>query len=152
MFKFPHKQSGDDDTISLNMTPMIDVIFQLIIFFICAIHFKSVEGKLAAYIPKDKEPKAISVNQPLQELEVRINLIYNEKNPLTPTIKIDEDLIPDWKELAQKIAFISNFYKNTNISVIFKIDSQEQIPAQAVIDAINACKQAGIEPQLVNKH
>ena len=36
-----------------DMTPMIDVVFLMIIFFIC-IDFKVLESKLAAFLPKDK--------------------------------------------------------------------------------------------------
>ena len=150
MFKFPQEQSSEN-AFGINITPMIDIIFQLIIFFMCAVHFKSVEGKLSTYIPKDKEQKSMAANQTLQKIEVIISLLYNENNPMTPTIKIGEDIIPDWNELAQKVALIDDSYKNTNTSVIFKIDSQEQIPVQVVIDAINACKHSGVEPQLMRK-
>ncbi len=37
----------------LEMTPMIDVTFLLLIFFICTIKFKSLEGKLSAFLPND---------------------------------------------------------------------------------------------------
>ena len=42
-----------DDECELQMTPMIDVVFLLLIFFLCTIKFKTLEGKLAAYLPKD---------------------------------------------------------------------------------------------------
>jgi len=42
----------------LEMTPMIDVTFLLLIFFMCTLKFKTLEGKLAAYLPKD-----VGVNQ-----------------------------------------------------------------------------------------
>ena len=35
------------------MTPMIDVTFLLLIFFMCTLKFKILEGKLGAYLPKD---------------------------------------------------------------------------------------------------
>ena len=35
-----------------DMTPMIDAVFLLIIFFLC-IDFKTLEAKLPAYLPKD---------------------------------------------------------------------------------------------------
>ena len=41
------------DEIKMDMTPMIDVVFQLMIFFMCTIKFKTLEGKLTAYLPKD---------------------------------------------------------------------------------------------------
>ena len=36
-----------------DMTPMIDVVFQLLIFFMLSIKFKVLEGKLSAFLPKD---------------------------------------------------------------------------------------------------
>ena len=41
------------EEIKMEMTPMIDVTFLLLIFFLCTIKFKLLEGKLAAYLPKD---------------------------------------------------------------------------------------------------
>jgi biopolymer transport protein ExbD len=37
---------------SFNMTPMIDVVFQLLIFFMLTMKFKEVEGKLLSQLPK----------------------------------------------------------------------------------------------------
>src|SRR5438270_11151264 len=46
---------GDgDDAVSLNVTPLIDIILCLCIFFICSFHFKEIQGKLDSWLPKDK--------------------------------------------------------------------------------------------------
>ncbi|MCH2106821.1 MAG: biopolymer transporter ExbD [Planctomycetes bacterium] len=42
-----------EDQCELEMTSMIDVVFLLLIFFLCTLKFKTLEGKLAAYLPKD---------------------------------------------------------------------------------------------------
>ncbi len=42
----------DPQTEALNMTPMIDVVFQLLIFFMLTMQFKEVEGKLLSQLPK----------------------------------------------------------------------------------------------------
>ncbi len=57
----------------LNMTPMIDVVFQLLIFFMLTMHFKEVEGKLLSQLPKDKGLAPTHVLQPeLQEVRIVI--------------------------------------------------------------------------------
>ena len=43
----------ESDDEGLEMTPMIDVTFLLLVFFLCTIRFKSLEGKLGAYLPKE---------------------------------------------------------------------------------------------------
>lgn len=53
-----------------DMTPMIDVVFLMIIFFIC-IDFKVLEAKLPAYLPKDKGSQPNKV-EPMEQLSVKI--------------------------------------------------------------------------------
>jgi len=63
-----------DDDCEMEMTPMIDVTFLLLIFFMCTIKFKTLEGKLSAYLPKD-----VGVNtspaEPKEKIEVEIRVI-----------------------------------------------------------------------------
>jgi len=54
----------------MDMTPMIDVVFLLIIFFLC-IDFKILEAKLPAYLPKDKGSQSFKV-EPQEQLSVLI--------------------------------------------------------------------------------
>ncbi|MBK8097808.1 MAG: biopolymer transporter ExbD [Planctomycetes bacterium] len=53
-----------------DMTPMIDCVFLMIIFFIC-IDFKVLEAKLPAYLPKDKGSQSFQVD-PIEQLAVKI--------------------------------------------------------------------------------
>ena len=57
----------------LEMTPMIDVTFLLLIFFMCTLKFKTLEGKLSAYLPKD-----VGVNttqaEPIEKVEILVRL------------------------------------------------------------------------------
>jgi Biopolymer transport protein ExbD/TolR len=55
-----------------DMTPMIDVVFLMIIFFIC-IDFKVLESKLPAYLPKDKGSQT-TVVEPQEQLSVKIHV------------------------------------------------------------------------------
>ena len=46
---------GDgDESVAINVTPLIDIIFCLCVFFICGFHFKELQGKLDSWLPKDK--------------------------------------------------------------------------------------------------
>ncbi len=40
--------------VRLNMTPMIDVVFQLIVFFLCSMEFKSLDWKMETLLPKER--------------------------------------------------------------------------------------------------
>jgi biopolymer transport protein ExbD len=132
--------------LELQMAPMIDVVFQLIIFFMCSIHFKSLEGKLYSYLPKDKGMSSTMVSDPILE-EVRIRLIYAEnKLPLLTRIKVGEKEFPDWDSLERHIRSIASSLVTPKGDVIpVKIDPDEKIPSQAVVSVLNICKKAGVQ-------
>jgi len=67
----------------LEMTPMIDVTFLLLIFFMCTIKFKTLEGKLEAHLPQNAGPGPTAQPEP-ESLEVRVEVV-------APGRKIDAD-------------------------------------------------------------
>lgn len=56
----------------LDLTPMIDVTFQLIIFFMLNIKFKVLEGKLATELPKDVGVNAGEIVDLLEKIDIGI--------------------------------------------------------------------------------
>jgi len=75
-----HKQKNEE--IKGDMTPMIDVVFQLLIFFMLSIKFKILEGKLSAFLPKD-----VGVNTspavPKEKVEIKL-LVLKEGKKMDP--------------------------------------------------------------------
>lgn len=59
-----------EEEMDMDMTPMIDVVFLLIIFFLC-IDFKILEAKLPAYLPKDVGAHKTDV-EPQEKLNIKI--------------------------------------------------------------------------------
>ncbi len=57
----------------VDMTPMIDVVFLLIIFFLC-IDFKILEAKLPAYLPKDSGAQKTDA-EPIEKLSLKIERV-----------------------------------------------------------------------------
>lgn len=57
----------------LQMTPMIDVTFLLLIFFMCTLKFKILEGKLTAYLPKDVGVQAFDT-PPVEKVDIRLDV------------------------------------------------------------------------------
>ena len=56
-----------------DMTPMIDCVFLLIIFFLC-IDFKTLEAKLPAYLPKDSGSQN-NKEEPIDKLSLQIECL-----------------------------------------------------------------------------
>ena len=67
------KQIAEEES-KLEMTPMIDVTFLLLIFFMCTIKFKTLEGKLEAFLPKDVGVNA-SDAPPKEKIDIVIKTV-----------------------------------------------------------------------------
>ncbi len=59
--------------IPIQMTPMIDVTFQLLVFFLCTLRFQTLEGKLSAHLPRAVGSGAVAAG-PLEKVGVRIEV------------------------------------------------------------------------------
>ncbi len=66
-----------NDSTATNMTPMIDCVFQLLIFFMVAARFKSLEGKLLAYLPKTMSSHLNTPPPEYEKLPIRLTLLWN---------------------------------------------------------------------------
>jgi biopolymer transport protein ExbD len=62
----------DVDDVKHDMTPMIDVVFLMIVFFVC-IDFRTLEAKLPAFLPRDRGSSR-DVVAPQQQLAVRVHV------------------------------------------------------------------------------
>ena len=69
----------ETDEIKQDMTPMIDVVFQLMIFFMCTIKFKTLEGKLQAYLPKDVGVNPTPSDIKLEKVDIVIKVLKEGK-------------------------------------------------------------------------
>lgn len=58
----------------LDLTPMIDVTFLLLVFFLCTLKFKTLDHKLTAYLPKHV---GLSNNaaEPMPSAELRVRVL-----------------------------------------------------------------------------
>ena len=69
------RKTATIEEVKMDMTPMIDCTFQLLIFFMVSTKFKTLEGLLAAYLPKDKGLMNFKIEE--QKLPVRVLLRWN---------------------------------------------------------------------------
>jgi len=88
----------------LDMTPMIDVTFLLIIFFMCTLKFKTLEGKLSAFLPKDVGVNT-TVAEPKEKIEIRMD-VKNPGNKMKPGGK--EPYTAQDEEKKNRFVFDSN--------------------------------------------
>lgn len=88
-----------DEEITMDMTPMIDCTFQLLIFFLCTIKFKVLEGKIPAYLPKDVGVNATPIDEQLEKIEIHVK--RNKKMETDP--KVNKNWIWDADQISIKV-------------------------------------------------
>lgn len=66
------RQSTLESEVEMNMTPMIDVTFQLLIFFLVTLQFRKLENKLDAHLPTDTGSMAAPSTMPEEKADVAL--------------------------------------------------------------------------------
>ena len=74
---------GDLGEPEFSMAPLIDVVFQLLIFFMLTMQFKEIEGKLLSRLPKTPG-LASAESRPREEVRIKIRekRLYVEKHEI----------------------------------------------------------------------
>ena len=131
------KGGGEFDKIEVNMTPMIDACFLLIIFFILTLRLFSPEGDFNITMPLASPRSGL---QPIQESPpVKIRLIAYPDGKLA-TIQMGQRKLTSFAELHKQIREISGLDRGpagaSNTEV--EIDCDYNLKFEYVVDALNA--------------
>ena len=124
----PLKTHADEQP-SLNMTPMIDVVFLLIIFFMAGTKFAELERKIGLNVPEVADAGALS-DAPAEKV---VNVYHDG------AITLDREQVT-LEELTGRLAQARSQYED--LSVVVRGDGKTDY--QTVAEVFNACKQAGI--------
>ena len=160
---------------ALNMTPMIDIVFQLLIFFMLSMHFKEVEGKLLSQLPKHGPgPGPASVRDELRIVlcaggDWRTHLHDKgrhekaDKDGTACRALVEQVEIGDlfkterqpgkaganravYRALGSKAAELhSSLPRTGTLPVPIIIDADSEVPYEHIIGVVNACKEARLD-------
>ncbi|MBI3099882.1 MAG: biopolymer transporter ExbD [Planctomycetes bacterium] len=135
------KQQPEETPLETNMTPMIDIIFQLLIFFMCSIHFKALEGKLMSYLPKDKGMKTSVATPQLNEITVDV-----EFDEATKTSKyfVGESTYTDVDQVIDVVQKVYDQFRDQPKPAPVKLRAQPKVPWRDVIAVVDGCKKRNI--------
>jgi biopolymer transport protein ExbD len=123
----PRKREQSD----INLTPLIDVVFLLLIFFMVSTTFKD-DARLRLQLPEaDGEPVA---SEELQKLEVVIDAGGN--------FYVDDQRVVDTRPKTLRQAMVGAVGERRDLPVLIKADAKT--PHQAVMTALDAASQLGL--------
>jgi biopolymer transport protein ExbD len=118
-----------DEMPTLNLTPMIDVLFLLIIFFVAGTKFIESERQIALKVPTVSDKGALTAAP-----EKKVVNVYSDGQ-----ITLDRKAV-SLEELTAKLTAAHQQFKG--LGVLVRGDAGAQF--QRVASVLNACKQAGI--------
>jgi len=125
--KFKRERTDD---LELNLTPLIDVVFLLLIFFMVSTTFQN-ESEISLQLPKASEEP---VEVPTEQYEIAVNAAG--KFFINDTELVNTDI----ETLRQALFDLTNGQRDIPIT----IRADAQTPHQAVVTAMDAAAQLGL--------
>jgi len=161
------KNSSSDkihEEVVMDLTPMIDVTFQLLIFFMLTIKFKILEGKLQSLLPLDKGLAATPAKIETEDVEIVMKVTEETKNKAASLREVRYFRNasntpfgvskPTWKDdtmsfvceppdaMAKIKAHLSDVRKSSPDSKA-KINAWPEVPTDRVVNVLNMMIEAG---------
>jgi len=125
----PLKTTPDEPPV-MNMIPMIDMMFNLIIFFLVGTEFATLERNITLRVPEVVDKGALTAAP-----ERRVVNVYRDG-----VITLDEKSVT-LEQLTEQLAAARAQY--SELGVLVRGDGQGVF--QRVAEVLNACRQAGIQ-------
>ena len=118
-----------DEQPTLNLTPMIDIVFLLIIFFMVGTKFTELERKIALQVPEVADRGVLTAAPEPRVVNVMAD----------GSLTLDQTTV-NLEELTSRLAAARSRYRD--LGVLIRGDAQCR--HQRVAEVLNACKQAGV--------
>jgi biopolymer transport protein ExbD len=139
------KFAPSDSKVSLEMTPMIDVVFQLLIFFMFTFKIVSVEGEFAITMPAAEQGSAAPTNENVTALpDIDVKLFAADDGALKG-IQVGDSQVASMDELAATLKTIVGDDPEIAADVEMRIDAPRNLKYGAVVGAINAAARVRIQ-------
>lgn len=121
--------SRQPESAQMQLAPMIDIVFLLLIFFIVTWQFTKSETELSVSVPTAKE----GADPERQQGEISVNILADG------TIRV-ESVTVDLPQLLEKLSSIAAQYENQPV----RIRGDGAVSYQRVVEVIDTCTKAGI--------
>jgi biopolymer transport protein ExbD len=137
--RIPHSSNGPRD-FSVSMTPMIDVVFLLLIFFVCTASFQIPESTLPS-------PLSLIGSTPgglppeLTEMELERVLIEIAQHDQVLRLSVNSQACASPARLSELLAALATI--DATLPILLDID--DDTPLGPVIDIYDRCRLAGFQ-------
>jgi biopolymer transport protein ExbD len=143
------RESSLGDKIAIDMTPMIDVVFQLMSFFMCTLKVVAPEGDFDIRMPLGKSASAVVDDQ--QVPPIRVKLTAGPDGSLS-SIAMNGNPVIDFKDLQRKVVALVGAGRGPNSladKTEVELDCDYGLKYANVVRAITAVSGTVSEGQIV---
>lgn len=132
------KAAGEIEKVEMNMTPMIDVCFQLLIFFMLSLKLFSPEGDFSITMPLAAPREGLPPEAQTPPVRVRLTADANGK---LAGIQMGERKLANFKELHDQIREVSRLDRGpgaTPASAEVELDCDHNLKFEYAVSALSA--------------
>ncbi len=134
----------DENPVGINVTPLVDIIFCLCVFFMISFKFKQIEGKFDTWLPKGKGTSGAGSDASIIE-EIRVAMFWDEGAQRTVR-KFRDRQVDDDDTLQTLIREAhADFVRLNKPDAPVTIDAAFDVPWDDVIRVVNLCKREQID-------
>ena len=129
----------DNVKANVDMTPMIDCVFLLLVFFMVSTTFNKREADISFALPGTAE-QSDSVEIP----DEQIIQITAAGNVFLNDLEYDKPTDPDMPELVKTLILFRQTAEANKVPAMITIAPEDDVKQQRVVDVLNACTAAKI--------
>jgi len=134
--KLKHK---DDVRAAVDMTPMIDCVFLLLVFFMVSTTFNKQEADISFALPG-----TASQSDAVEIPDEQIIQITEAGNVFLNDLEYDSPADPDMPELVKTLILFRQTAEANKVPAMITIAPEDNVRQQRVVDVLNACTAAKI--------
>ena len=134
--KLKHK---DDVKAAVDMTPMIDCVFLLLVFFMVSTTFNKQEADISFALPG-----TASQSDAVEIPDEQIIQITEAGNVFLNDLEYDKPTDPDMPELVKTLELFRQTADANKVPAMITIAPEDNVKQQRVVDVLNACTAAKI--------
>ena len=129
-----------DETLELQIAPLIDCVFQLLIYFMVSASLHKTEADLSISLPGSviQAQKITMPDEQIVEIQSNGTVLMNGK-------KYDNDTSQDMPELIAMLNRYRLAAQATHNKALVTIQAADDVVQQRVVDVMNACAAADIK-------
>ncbi len=138
--RVPSRHDNERQPLEVKMTPMIDVIFLLLIFFVSTSSFQPPEEVLPTNMSLPGSTSEVVEIDPLEEDldEIVVKVVWRESGPRW---EVNQREYQQLNQVRAVLSAIAGF--RADLPVI--LDVEGVVPMENVIDVYDLCRQIGLE-------